>query len=528
MFSPEEYEKHVREGGSMGNVGHPECAYCDIRFYNRTDLLNHVKKDHVSCHLCQGDASHFQYYRNIKALEDHHRKVHFACDEPGCMGKQSVVFRSLLELQGHKRVAHSSVSSYGTLRSSIVTNSSDGNNVRSGFFPENSGRSLNDDTDAFPVLSKSAKSSPRTPAQNAKIQHSRNQHSSENEWEQTPHISPPTPGSHVQDHATPALVAHTTASSDFSSSLLHLINGSKASLTGLQNDSAVTLDTATLRIEAVYDAFAHFQTSSVSSPDSMLIDNANFKKVQQQQQKSEVPLAIPEASESVLEKQSGSFSFPPLLSLCPPSDLLALCLPSQLLSLDSPPELLGTEQKKTFNSNVLGCDLSIPGLGSESDFLASIVDAHAVETAWGHTSSLSTPPSLIAPLSISNRADPLHFERMESRKPSPVGSPSKPPLASTFLGCPSAGVRSQNNQSSSTQSSQLQLLCVEASAAYGLNFACQQKFVNANDDAVSRTSLVPAAFPLHNSPCNYISMGGMTGTPCTCGIETGKPIRPDR
>jgi hypothetical protein len=37
-------------------------------------------------------------------LEDHFSKEHFACDEFDCVQKKNVVFKSLFELQAHKRL----------------------------------------------------------------------------------------------------------------------------------------------------------------------------------------------------------------------------------------------------------------------------------------------------------------------------------------------------------------------------------------------------------------------------------------
>ena len=89
----------MREGGSDGSEGHPDCAFCQIRFYDKTELYKHVTKDHHTCHLCSREGAQFKYYKDQKMLDDHFRKEHFTCDEAECKEKR-VVFKSLFDLQG--------------------------------------------------------------------------------------------------------------------------------------------------------------------------------------------------------------------------------------------------------------------------------------------------------------------------------------------------------------------------------------------------------------------------------------------
>ena len=109
MYTVSEYERHTREGSSDGSdgQGHPECAFCQVRYYDKTELYRHVTKSHQTCHLCSRDGTQYKYYRDYKMLEDHFRKEHFACDEYECVEKRNVVFKSLFDLQAHKRSAHS-------------------------------------------------------------------------------------------------------------------------------------------------------------------------------------------------------------------------------------------------------------------------------------------------------------------------------------------------------------------------------------------------------------------------------------
>jgi hypothetical protein len=102
----------MREGSADGSdgQGHPECAFCQVRYYDKTELYKHVTKSHQTCHLCSRDGTQYKYYRDYKMLEDHFRKEHFACDEFECVEKKNVVFKSLFDLQAHKRSVHSQAS----------------------------------------------------------------------------------------------------------------------------------------------------------------------------------------------------------------------------------------------------------------------------------------------------------------------------------------------------------------------------------------------------------------------------------
>ena len=112
MYTLNEYDRHMREGNPDGSdgQGHPECAFCQVRYYDKTELYKHVTKSHQTCHLCSRDGTQYKYYRDYKMLEDHFRKEHFACDEFECVEKKNIVFKSLFDLQAHKRSVHSQAS----------------------------------------------------------------------------------------------------------------------------------------------------------------------------------------------------------------------------------------------------------------------------------------------------------------------------------------------------------------------------------------------------------------------------------
>jgi hypothetical protein len=109
VYTLPEYDRHMKEGSADGSdgQGHPECAFCQIRFYDKNELYQHVTKTHQTCHLCSRDNSQYKYYKDYKMLNDHYNKEHFACDEEECIDKKNVVFRSLFDLQAHKRSEHS-------------------------------------------------------------------------------------------------------------------------------------------------------------------------------------------------------------------------------------------------------------------------------------------------------------------------------------------------------------------------------------------------------------------------------------
>jgi len=158
LYTSVEYIAHLK-GGEGGKDGHPSCSYCQTYFYNKSDLFAHVSAEHKMCTLCSSDGNQ-KYYRDQDMLHLHYRTSHFTCEEPSCVAKPVMTaYRSLFDLQAHKREIHSSSFStsvhssmplpkYSSNHHGIAYNSSPG---RDGTVPD-----LQDDLKAFPALGSSA------------------------------------------------------------------------------------------------------------------------------------------------------------------------------------------------------------------------------------------------------------------------------------------------------------------------------------------------------------------------------------
>lgn len=84
---------------------HPPCRFCNISFFDDDQLYNHLVKAHESCNVCERAGRMHEYFRNFAALEEHYRRNHFVCEDPGCRG---IVFASKFDLQAHTVQRHRS------------------------------------------------------------------------------------------------------------------------------------------------------------------------------------------------------------------------------------------------------------------------------------------------------------------------------------------------------------------------------------------------------------------------------------
>jgi E3 ubiquitin-protein ligase ZNF598 len=50
--------------------GHPLCKFCDQRYFDKDELLKHLRKDHFYCHLCEEDGISTEYFRYVTSPLD--------------------------------------------------------------------------------------------------------------------------------------------------------------------------------------------------------------------------------------------------------------------------------------------------------------------------------------------------------------------------------------------------------------------------------------------------------------------------
>lgn len=108
LFTKEQLKRHNMRGEPKeGFTGHPRCDFCFSRFYSNPELYEHLHKNHFECDICL-HSMHIEnrYYKNYPDLENHFRADHFLCEEPVCLSKKFVVFKSHIDLQGHMAMEH--------------------------------------------------------------------------------------------------------------------------------------------------------------------------------------------------------------------------------------------------------------------------------------------------------------------------------------------------------------------------------------------------------------------------------------
>ena len=115
LFTMQELRKHEKFGDDnpgavdqSGFKGHPDCGFCQQRFYGDDELYVHCRDQHERCHICdrrqQGGKQ--QYYVNYDSLEIHFREKHFLCADRECIEKKFVVFESEMDLKAHQLETH--------------------------------------------------------------------------------------------------------------------------------------------------------------------------------------------------------------------------------------------------------------------------------------------------------------------------------------------------------------------------------------------------------------------------------------
>lgn len=108
VFSKEQLKRHNTKGTPKeGFSGHPRCDFCFSRHYSTAELYDHLHKNHFECDICLHSLQiQNRYYKNYPDLENHFRADHYLCEEPVCLMKKFVVFKSHLDLQAHLTKEH--------------------------------------------------------------------------------------------------------------------------------------------------------------------------------------------------------------------------------------------------------------------------------------------------------------------------------------------------------------------------------------------------------------------------------------
>lgn len=115
LFTHAALNKHQRHGDDnpgaidqSGFKGHPECGFCQQRFYGDDELYVHCREKHEKCHICdrRNNGRNTVYYENYDTLETHFSQDHFLCPDSECLEKKFVVFESEMDLKAHQLKDH--------------------------------------------------------------------------------------------------------------------------------------------------------------------------------------------------------------------------------------------------------------------------------------------------------------------------------------------------------------------------------------------------------------------------------------
>lgn len=108
LYSKKELVRHRKDGDAdeKSHRGHPECRFCDERYFDNDALLLHLRKSHFWCHFCEHDGKQ-DYYDVYESLRQHFSESHFLCDEGACINEKfTSVFRDEIDFKAHKLAMH--------------------------------------------------------------------------------------------------------------------------------------------------------------------------------------------------------------------------------------------------------------------------------------------------------------------------------------------------------------------------------------------------------------------------------------
>ena len=93
LYGRKELVNHRKDGDKdeRSHRGHPECKFCQNRFFDNDQLLLHLRKNHFWCHFCEHDGKQ-EYYDIYKDLRKHFCNEHYLCNE----GKEIFFFVRML------------------------------------------------------------------------------------------------------------------------------------------------------------------------------------------------------------------------------------------------------------------------------------------------------------------------------------------------------------------------------------------------------------------------------------------------
>ena len=107
-FTKSQLERHCAKGDpAEGLRKHPQCNFCrPKRFFDDEALYHHMVEKHFQCDVCQAMGNGNRFFKDYQMLDRHFSHKHYKCEQPECLLKRFVVFRSEIDLQGHMAAQH--------------------------------------------------------------------------------------------------------------------------------------------------------------------------------------------------------------------------------------------------------------------------------------------------------------------------------------------------------------------------------------------------------------------------------------
>lgn len=109
LYTMDQLRIHEQEGDydEVGNLVtyHPECQFCNERFYNIETLNTHLRLKHYKCDVC-GDDHKYIFYKDYDACTQHSNISHYRCNHNDCTDGCYIYFRTRIELQEHTDYKH--------------------------------------------------------------------------------------------------------------------------------------------------------------------------------------------------------------------------------------------------------------------------------------------------------------------------------------------------------------------------------------------------------------------------------------
>ena len=127
LYQYNELNEHQKIGDfdSEGNLifCHPLCVFCKQYQFNDDFLLEHLRKEHFNCGLCDAKSTRYMYYDNFHKLSQHYESSHFMCTYSEC--QKARAFKEEFELNKHIMNEHKGSSKVPILASSSGTKKPD-------------------------------------------------------------------------------------------------------------------------------------------------------------------------------------------------------------------------------------------------------------------------------------------------------------------------------------------------------------------------------------------------------------------